>query len=203
MIQNDIRKLLVRNSIVTYAMCGVAVVAMLLTYLTSIKSVDESRKYLYMVRTDGEVVPMQWVNRRENLAVEMKHHVFMFVENFYTLNQFTWEDHIEKALWLGNMEQLHIRRTNEGYYNRFIQFGVEQKAGLDPGHIELLLDGNGKAQFRIMIDLWEKVGTKEVSYVIFAKGTLRQTDRQFPHNPHGLYIENYIEEKVVLSSDLQ
>lgn len=82
MIQNDIRKLLVRNSIVTYAMCGVAVVAMLLTYLTSIKSVDESRKYLYMVRTDGEVVPMQWVNRRENLAVEMKHHVFMFVENF-------------------------------------------------------------------------------------------------------------------------
>ena len=201
MIQNDIRKFLIRNSIVTYSMCAIAVVSMLLTFLASSKSVDESRKYLYMVRTDGEVVPLEWVNRRENISVEMKHHLTMFADNFYTLDQFTWENRVEKALWLGDIEQLHIRRTNEGYYNRFIQFGVEQKAVLYPENIELTQDDNGTVQFRIMINLTEQVNKQPISYVIFAKGMVRIAEREFPHNPHGLFIENYLEEKIVKEGD--
>lgn len=193
---NDIKKFLLRNSIITYGMCGVAIVAMLLNFFSTQKAIDESRKYLYMIKTDGEVVPMEWIERRDNMTVEVKHHISMFVDNFYTLNQYNWEERVEKALWLGDFKNLHIRRLNEGFYNRFIQFGVEQRAMLFPESIELVQE-NGQIVFRIMINLSEKIDNVRYNYTIFAKGNVQMTTREFPLNPHGLFITNYIEEKVI------
>lgn len=198
MIQNEMRKFLIRNSIITYTMCAIAIVALLLNFLTNVKSIEESRKYLYMIRTDGEIVPLEWINRRENISVEIKHHIYLFVKNFYDLEQSLWKEGVEKALWLGDLKQLHIRRQNDGYYNRFIQFSIEQTTTIQPEDIELY--GEDGMNFRVMINLAEKQGGQNLYYVIFAKGTIRTTVRS-GQNPHGLYIENYLEEKVIKKED--
>ena len=185
--ENDIRKILIRNSLITYGAVAVAIVAMILNFLTTRTAVEESRKYLYMVRESGEIVPMEYLNRRENLSIEVKHHLQMAVDNFYSLNQFNWEEKsVNKAFWLGDFENLHTARLNKGYYNRFIQYNVEQDASLWPQNIELQFV-DGEYRFKIMIDLKVSQGSGAYTkWVIFAKGKVSEKTRNFPHNPHGL-----------------
>ena len=196
--ENDIRKILIRNSLITYAAVAIALGAMILNFLTTKSAVEESRKYLYMVRESGEIVPMEYINRRENLSIEVKHHLQMMVDNFYTLNQFNWEEKsVNKAFWLGDFENLHTARQNKGYYNRFIQYNVEQQADLRPHNIELELTDN-EYRFKIMIDLKvSQTGGTSSKWVIFAKGKVSEKTRNFPHNPHGLWISEYLEEQIV------
>ena len=196
--ENDIRKILIRNSLITYAAVAIALGAMILNFLTTKSAVEESRKYLYMVRESGEIVPMEYLNRRENLSIEVKHHLQMMVDNFYTLNQFNWEEKsVNKAFWLGDFENLHTARQNKGYYNRFIQYNVEQQADLRPHNIELELADN-EYRFKIMIDLKvSQTGGASSKWVIFAKGKVSEKTRNFPHNPHGLWISEYLEEQIV------
>ena len=196
--ENDIRKILIRNSLITYAAVAIALGAMILNFLTTKSAVEESRKYLYMVRESGEIIPMEYINRRENLSIEVKHHLQMMVDNFYTLNQFNWEEKsVNKAFWLGDFENLHTARQNKGYYNRFIQYNVEQQADLRPHNIELELADN-EYRFKIMIDLKvSQTGGASSKWVIFAKGKVSEKTRNFPHNPHGLWISEYLEEQIV------
>ena len=197
-IENDIRKILIRNSLITYGAVAIAVVALIMNYLTVRSAMEESRKYLYVVKESGEIVPMEYINRRENLSIEVKHHLQMMVDNFYNLNQFNWEEKsINKAFWLGDLEKLHLSRQNKGYYNRFIQYNIEQDAILWPKNIELQLI-DGEYHFRIMIDLKvSQQGGAFTKWVVFAKGVVSEKTRNFPHNPHGLWIKDYIEEQIM------
>ena len=139
-IENDIRKILIRNSLLTYGAVAIAVVALIMNYLTVRSAMEESRKYLYVVRESGEIVQMEYISRRENLSIEVKHHLQMMVDNFYNLNQFNGEEKsINKAFWLGDLEKLHLSRQNKGYYNRSIQYNIEQDAILWPKNRGLLL----------------------------------------------------------------
>ena len=196
-VQNEIRKFLIRNSIITYAMVIIAVASMIICYLTISKAIDESRKYVYLLRTDGEIVPLEWSERRENMAILIKQHLTMFVNNYYDLDQYNWEERTEKALWLGDLKAHYIKRKNDGYYNRFIQFGLEQHAVLHPENIELKQDESGKIHFYIIVSITEKITLQEAHNILFAHGTIRAVSPDFPKNPLGLYIEDYVEEKIV------
>ena len=197
-VENDIRKILIRNSLITFGAVAIALGAMVLNFMTTRSAIEESRKYLYMIRENGDVVPMEYVNRRENLSIEVKHHLQMMVENFYSLDQFNWEEKtINKSFWLGDLESLHVARQNKGYYNRFIQYNIEQQANLWPSNIELQ-EINGEYHFKIMIDL--KVSQTTGTYtkwMIFAKGKVSEKTSNFPHNPHGLWVSEYIEEQII------
>lgn len=196
MIDNDIKKALHRNMYICYGCVAITMLMVIGNYLTNAKAVDESRKYLYMVRQDGAVVPMEWVDRRENIEIEVKHHLQMMVDNFYSINQFTWEEKVvNRAFWLGDLEGIHTDRVNRGYYNRFIQYNIEQKAILYPENIEVR-EVNGKYEFKIIINLEESYLNRASKKAIYAKGVVIVKDRNFPHNPHGLWIENYIEEQI-------
>lgn len=48
--ENEIRKILIRNSLITWGAVAVALGAMILNFLSTRSAIDESRKYLYMVR---------------------------------------------------------------------------------------------------------------------------------------------------------
>lgn len=201
-IENDIHKFLIRNSIISYSCVVITILAIILCFVTISKQTEESRKYLYMVKTDGEIVPMEWVNRRDNIDIEMKHHLQMMVENIYSINQFNFEEKvINKGFWLGDFESLHNSRRAKGYYNIFVQSNIEQEAFLLPNNIELERISNSKAKFRIIIDMTRNYGSVEKKFVIFANGEIEEKERNFPHNPHGLWITNYFEEKIVTDEE--
>jgi len=202
-IQNDIKKLVIKNSIVTFGNTLVTVVAIIVCAYVIVKNSDESKNNAYMINSQGEVIPLQYMNRRDNIQVELKHHLNLFVDNFYSLNQNNWDEKaVNKAFFLGNVENLHTDRMNKGYYNRFIQYNVEQFAILKPENIEIKTLDSEDFEFKIIINLLEKYDTEKTNWIVFARGKARLTDRKFPsdlnpaYNPHGIWIYEYIEDRI-------
>lgn len=193
---NSIRRKLMLNSLVVYVLALVTVLSLYFNYKTSSSALKESREFLYAYNTEGDIIPMKWVNRRENIEIEIKNHITHFVKCFYDLNLQKWESNINKALYVGDFEKIHTDRMNKGYYNKFIQFNVVQSAELYPENIEI--DMTSKTyNFRILIVIAEAYqGEKPKVFNIFAKGEIQLTDRNFPWNPHGMLINNYVEEEI-------
>lgn len=200
-IQSDIKKFLIRNSIISFGSIFVAIVAIAICVYTIIQFSNESRNNVYMINSQGEVIPMQYMNRRDNIQIEIKSHLMILVDNFYTLNQFSWEDKINKAMYLANIENIHTNRTNKGYYNRFIQYNIEQFSTLNSENVEIKLLDNENFEFKIIVNLREKYDT-ETNWIVFARGKGKLTDRQFPtklnpaYNPHGIWIYEYVEDRI-------
>lgn len=191
--QDNITRFLIRNSLVTYASTAITIVTLILFFLRGNKAMEESREYLYVIKENGEIVPMEWISRRDNIEIEIKHHLQMMIDNFYTLNQFTWEEKtVNKAFWLGDLEKLHKYRENTGYYNNFIQWAAIQEATLLPDNIDISLINNDNYGFKIITN----VSINGKKYVLFSRGKIKVTDRNFPHNPHGLWVYDYIEDQI-------
>ncbi|MFV0468634.1 MAG: hypothetical protein ACK5MK_06875 [Dysgonomonas sp.] len=197
-IQNDIRKFLLRNSIITYGCVLITGLTLFFHFKTESKAIDQARMYLYMINADGDIIPLKYADRRDNITMEVKHHLTMLVENFYSLNQNNWERKtVDKAFWLGDLEKIHKDRANKGYYNRFIQYNVIQTSAVKPENIEVRpLDSNNEFEFKIIIDMEDNYNGTISKYVIFAKGKAKVTDRNFPNNPHGIWVYEYLEEKI-------
>lgn len=197
-VNNDIRKFLLRNSIVTYGCVLITVFTLFFHFKTESKAIDQARMYLYMINTEGDIIPLKYADRRDNVTMEVKHHLIMLVDDFYSLNQNNWEKKvINKAFWLGDLEKIHKDRANKGYYNRFIQYNVVQDAVLKPENIEVIPSGNNEEfEFKIIIDMQDNYQGTVNNYAVFAKGKVRLTDRNFPNNPHGLWVYDYLEEKI-------
>lgn len=195
--ENNIRKFLIVNSLVTLALTSITIVSFILMYKMSRNAVIESREFIYAYNTEGDIIPMKWVQRRDNVEIEIRHHLQMFVKNFYDLNLQKWESNINKALYLGDFEKIHTHRLNEGYYNKFIQFNVVQEAELYPENIEVDMTDEPYS-FRLLIVIKESYGGQTKIFNVFAKGEIKElADRNFPWNPHGLFIENYLEEQII------
>ena len=63
---------------------------------------QEAMASAFAVNTDGSVIPLKLVSQKENLQVEALSHLALFHEYFYGIDDSNYEQHLEKALWLGN-----------------------------------------------------------------------------------------------------
>ena len=84
---------------------------------------------MFAVNTDGSVIPLKLTTEKENLEVEALAHLEMFHRYFYGINASNYENHLEKALWLGNssIDDVYRQKKSEGLYNRLIQYSLVQK----------------------------------------------------------------------------
>lgn len=199
-IENDIKKTLIRNSLVTWG-CVLIVIATLYFHFSTIsQAVSDVKKNVYMINPKGEVIPTELMNRRGNLEIEIKGHLSQFADNYYCLNQLSWEKKvIERALYLGDFETQHIDRKNKGYYNKFIQYNIQQEAFLQDNEIELRKIQNTENYiFNIIIYVTEKENENVLrKYIILANGKAKMIDRNYPKNTHGIWIYDYVEEKIL------
>lgn len=196
--EKELHKFLIRNSLICWACVAVTLGSIITCFYVISQHTKESREYLYMIRENGDIVPMEWVNRRDNIEIEAKHHLQMLSDNLYSINQFNWKEKVvNKGFWLGDMEQFHKNRVSKGYYNIFIGSNVEQEAQVLPGNIELVKNGNGW-DFYMTVDMVRKYSEKEKkSFSVFVKGRIQEKTRNFPNNPHGMWVTNFIEEKLI------
>lgn len=199
-IENDIKKALIRNSLITWG-CVVIVVATLYFHFSTIgRAVSDVKQNVYMINPKGEVIPTELMNRRDNLEVEIKGQLSLFVENYYCLNQLNWENKvIEKSLYLGDFEKQHIDRKNKGYYNKFIQYNIEQYAYIRPDEIQLTrIPDTEEYHFNIIIYISEHENERLLrKFITFASGRAKLIDRNYPKNTHGIWLYNYVEEKTI------
>lgn len=191
------RKNLVRNNLITVLCLLLVLVCFMLNYLERREVLREKFEYAYYVSTSGEVIPARYAQRRDNIEIEIKHHLSMFVDYWYSLTQDNWKQKAEAAGWLGgnSIRDLYIARKKQGFFNYFIQSNASTTAQL----VEMQISPNqdGTYSFEIVVDMEDRVDASVRVWRVLGSGRIQLVDRSWPNNPHGLWIEPYLENKII------
>ena len=152
----------------------------------------ESLENAFAINPQGEVLPLKWESRHQQLEVEALAHLERFHQVFYGIDASTFETHMEKALWWGDgsVDELYRQKKLEGTYNRLLQYSLVQEVTQVDSKIEL---GTVPLTFttRTLFKISRGVATDR--YELITTGKLIQVERHFPNNPHGLLITDFFE----------
>lgn len=154
----------------------------------------------FAINTDGSVIPLKWVEQKENLKVEALAHLELFHSYFYEIDASNYEKNLEKALWLGDssVDNLYRQKKADGVYNRILQYSLVQKVLSIESEIDLQ---QSPYQFKTRTVFEINRGTVVDRYELISSGNLVIVDRNFPYNTHGLLITNYFENTLKKISD--
>ncbi|WP_417445267.1 conjugal transfer protein TraK [Joostella sp.] len=177
--------------IVLVTVCCSALVCMV-AVLVTFKIHMESLNNAFVISAKGDVIPLEIVRQRENLEVEALAHLESFHHYFYDLDATNYKKNIEKSLWLGNnsLVDLYRQKQAEGVYNRLLQYSLVQKVISIRSQITL---DKEPYHFKSVTNFQINRGTMTDTYELITSGSLIHVDRNFPHNPHGLLITDYLE----------
>lgn len=195
------RKTLLRNNLITVLCLMLVLVSFILNYLERRETLGKQLEFSYYVATDGEVIPAQYAQRRDNIEIEIRHHLAMFVDDWYALTQDTWEAKAEAAGWLGgnSIRDMYIARREAGFFNRFIQGNIRYEAKI--AELQISPNQDGTFSFEMVVDLQEKGTGYARLWRVFADGSIQVIERSWPNNPHGLWIEPFLERKIIQVKD--
>ncbi|MFS4467521.1 conjugal transfer protein TraK [Maribacter sp. 2210JD10-5] len=154
----------------------------------------------FAIKTDGEVIPLEMVNQKENLMVEALDHLKLFHEYFYGIDANNYESNLAKALWLGksSVDNVYRQKKAEGVYNRILQYSLTQRVLSVESEIDLSEEPfpfQSKTIFEI------NRGATTDKYELITTGDLIFGNRHFPNNTHGLLITNYYEKTLKKIND--
>lgn len=154
----------------------------------------------FAVNTDGSVIPLKFVQQKENFKVEALSHLQLFHNYFYNIDASNYEKNLEKALWLGNssVDDLYRQKKADGVYNRLLQYSLIQKV---MNVTSQLTENNGKYGFTTTTIFEINRGKVVDTYELISTGNMITVDRNFPHNPHGLLITDYYENSLTKISN--
>ncbi len=191
------RESLKRNNTISILCLLLVLVCFVLNSLERREAQRERAEYAYYVAADGEVIPAHYAARRDNIEIEIRHHLAMFVDAWYSLTQYDWQQKAERAGWLGgnSIRDLFIARKKAGYYNRFIQNNLMQTAQI--ADLQIRPEADGTYSFELVVDIQERSDAYARTWRLLAGGAVRVIERSWPHNPHGLWIEPYLETKIM------
>lgn len=190
----DIYKTLIVNRMVVWGLTIAFIVSAAIFAFAINDLYSKQLNTVLVLDTEGEVIPMKWMQRDENIKVEIKDHLEKFHTYFYQYDAFDVEKSLEKALWLGDnsIEQLYIKRKNDGWYTRVSSYGIKQTIEILPENIEI--EGNNEPySFRVKANLSITQDNQTVKYSFETTGLIIFVSRNYPLNPHGLLITRFAE----------
>jgi hypothetical protein len=190
----DIYKTLIVSRMVVWGLTVAFIVSSAIFAFAISDLYSKQLNTVLVLDTDGEVIPMKWMQRDENIKVEIKDHLEKFHTYFYLYDAFNVEKSLEKALWFGDnsIEQLYIKRKNDGWYSRVSSYGIKQTIEILPENIEI--QGNSEPySFRVKATLSITQDDQTVRYSFETTGLIIFVSRNYPLNPHGLLITRFAE----------
>ena len=189
----NIYEVLKTNRFIVLTVVTMAMLSTMVSSIISFKMYHKSLDGSFAIGKNGEVIPLQWVQQKENLKVETLEHLRLFHTYFYDIDATNFEMNIEKALWLGNstVDNVYRQKKADGVYNRLMQYSLVQKVISIDSEIDLKAEPypfRTTTVFQInrgsIIDTYELVTTGKI---------LHLEKRNFPKNTHGLLITDYFE----------
>jgi hypothetical protein len=190
----DIYKTLIVNRMVVWGLIIAFIVSSAIFAFSINDLYSKQLNTVLVLDTDGEVIPMKWMQRDENIKVEIKDHLEKFHTYFYQYDAFNVEKSLEKALWFGDnsIEQLYIKRKNDGWYTKVSSYGIKQTIEILPENIEI--QGNNEPySFRVKAILSITQDDQTIRYSFETTGLIIFVSRNYPLNPHGLLITRFAE----------
>lgn len=190
----DIYKTLIVNRLVVWGLVAAFIVSSAIFAFSLSNLYSRQLNTVLVLDTNGEVIPMKWMQRDENIKVEIKDHLEKFHTYFYQYDAFNVEKSLEKSLWFGDnsVEQLYIKRKNDGWYTKVSTYGIKQTIEILPENIEV--EGNKEPySFRVKAILSITQDEQTVRYSFETTGLIIFVNRNYPLNPHGLLITSFAE----------
>ena len=188
----NIYKVLDQNRFIVWSLVISTTVTCVVAIFSMLKMHRETVDKVFMVNTDGDVIPLKLVSQKENLGVEVLSHLELFHTYFYNIDPSNYEKNLEKALWLGNssVDALYRQKKSDGVYNRLLQYSLVQKVLRIESEIEISQE---PYTFRTTTLFQINRGKVTDTYELVTTGNLIHVDRNFPKNTHGLLITDYFE----------
>jgi hypothetical protein len=189
----------INRFIVLTAVCGAVISSLYFGWMVF----DIHRSALnnaFAINTDGSVIPLKWVNQKENLEVEALSHLDLFHTYFYNIDATNYERNLEKALWLGNssVDNVYRQKKADGVYNRLLQYSLVQKVINIESEVNIEVEPY-TFETRTVFEI--NRGKIVDRYELISSGNLINVDRNFPNNTHGLLITNYFENTLKKMND--
>jgi len=189
----NIYEVLKTNRFIVLTVVTMAMLSTIVSSIISFKMYHKSLDGSFAIGKNGEVIPLQWAQQKENLEVEALQHLRLFHTYFYDLDAINFENNIEKALWLGNstVDAVYRQKKADGVYNRLMQYSLVQKVISIDSEIDLKTE---PYPFKTTIVFQINRGSIIDSYELVTTGKLLHLEqRNFPKNTHGLLITDYFE----------
>ncbi len=138
----NIYEVLKMNRFIVLAVIVMAFLSTIISSLISYKMYNKALDGSFAIGKNGEVIPLQWVQQKENLEVEALEHLRLFHSYFYGLDATNFENHIEKALWLGDssVDNVYRQKKADGVYNRLMQYSLVQKVISIESELDLTIE---------------------------------------------------------------
>jgi len=181
------------NRFIVLAVIAMAMLSTVISSVISYKMYNKALNGAFAIAKDGEVIPLQWVQQKENLEVEVLEHLRLFHSYFYGIDATNFESHIDKALWLGDssIDNVYRQKKADGVYNRLMQYSLVQKVISIESEIDLTAE---PYPFRTVTVFQINRGTAIDTYELVSTGKLLHLEkRNFPKNTHALLITDYFE----------
>ena len=189
----NIYEVLKMNRFIVLAVIVMAFLSTIISSLISYKMYNKALDGSFAIGKNGEVIPLQWVQEKENLEVEGLEHLRLFHNYFYGLDATNFENHIEKALWLGDssVDNVYRQKKADGVYNRLMQYSLVQKVISIESELDLTAE---PYPFRTVTVFQINRGSAIDTYELVSTGKLLHLEkRNFPKNTHALLITDYFE----------
>lgn len=191
-----------RNSVAVYVMAGITVVSVLGALFFSYQTYLHSRNHIYAIDSKGQMLPLQLIDEKKDRIKQVMANADLFVNYAYDIDAFNYKEKKERLSWLLDNQVIRIfkDKENQGYYNQLLQYNIVQHAKVLPETMQWT-EENGTYTLRFISQIQIiNTGEKQV-YNIQVKLRMIDVSINYPYNPYGLLIVDYVEEQKQLIQD--
>ena len=163
-----------------------------------------SRNHVYAIDSKGQMIPLTLIDEKKDRIRQVMANADLFVNYAYDIDAFNYKEKKEKLSWLLDNHVIRIfkNKENAGYYNQLLQYNIIQHAKVLPETMKWS-EENGKYTLRFISQIQIiNTGQKQV-YNIQIKLNMIDVSINYPYNPYGLLIVDYVEENKVLIQDVE
>lgn len=156
----------------------------------SYQSTENYRSHIYIL-ANGKALEALAADRKDNIPVEIRDHVKVFHQDFFTLDPDDKQIQatITRALYLADAsaKKAYDDLKEAGYYNNIVSGNISQTVNVDSVQVDI-----NQYPFYFKCFATEKLvrSTSTVSRSLVTQGYLRNVSRS-DNNPHGFLIEKW------------
>ena len=193
-----------RNNVAVYVMAVITLVSVVSSAYFSYQTYLHSRNHVYAIDSKGQMIPLTLIDEKKDRIRQVMANADLFVNYAYDIDAFNYKEKKEKLSWLLDNHVIRIfkNKENAGYYNQLLQYNIIQHAKVLPETMQWS-EENGKYTLRFISQIQIiNTGQKQV-YNIQIKLSMIDVSINYPYNPYGLLIVDYVEENKVLIQDVE
>lgn len=192
-VKADVYKSLKKNHLIVWLTVISCIIISCFSIWTAREARMEADRYLYGISNEGKLIPLERMERKDADQIFKQSHVELFMNNFYDYDQWNYEKKVERALWLIDAEigkrLYYDYKENKGHYNKMIQSSSSQSVS----NVDVKIDANDNFILSAFIEINKINQDKPRRYLFKAKGTLARVSQNYPLNPYGFLITNFVE----------